>query len=220
MQEQERNAPKHALETVHYVAISTGTNRSGGSEWEAARVPNQLNHRLRQLDFEQPFSQPPVLLGAVQSHRGRDPVTLRYTSLSDKATAVFLEEERSKNAETWHTDEVVGYLALAPGPIERAVPLSTPLVQATPTPDLQATIPLWGSQTQGLQAPRPRLAPHPTADSVADQLWCRAVVSRDSGSRSASAPPSEFPSFEPLDIATALDVVTAGMFGLSRSGGN
>jgi hypothetical protein len=51
----------------------------------------------------------------MQTFNGPDTATLRYQSMNGHQVQVMVEEERSANAETQHTTEVVGYMALWPG---------------------------------------------------------------------------------------------------------
>jgi hypothetical protein len=48
----------------------------------------------------------------MQSHFGGDPATVRRTTLTNRSASIFLEEERSFDAEVEHNPEIVGWLAL------------------------------------------------------------------------------------------------------------
>jgi serralysin len=48
----------------------------------------------------------------MQTHDGGDTSGVRYKDLNDKTVTVFIEEETSKDDETDHTTEVIGFIVL------------------------------------------------------------------------------------------------------------
>jgi hypothetical protein len=52
----------------------------------------------------------------MQTTDGGDTANLRRDSVTNVSVDVWVDEEQSKDAETNHTSEVVGYLLMAPEP--------------------------------------------------------------------------------------------------------
>ena len=104
--------PGHGAETVAYVAVEVG---GVAGVLAAGRTPDAVQDPFYAVPLATGFSSPPVLLATMQTFDGSDPATLRYRSLTATRFEVRVEEEGSADAETEHTSEVVGYVALPPG---------------------------------------------------------------------------------------------------------
>ena len=109
LQEEEAADQVHGLETVGFVAIEPGVGMTAGVPFEAATTPDAVTHAWYALGFAQGYGDS-VFLAGVQTFDGGDTVGLRYRNLGPTSVEVFLEEEKSKDTETAHTSEVVGYL--------------------------------------------------------------------------------------------------------------
>ncbi len=114
LQEQElfdRGSEKpHVAETVNLIAIETGSGSNNGLSFLASTTPDEVRHRNYNIEFSATLSSP-ILFAAMQTTDGGDPATLRYRRLDGDGATIFIQEDRSLDRETWHTTEVVGYLA-------------------------------------------------------------------------------------------------------------
>ena len=111
LQEQESlRRTGHRRERLDWLAL-----RPGGGNAAVARTGDVVTHRPHTVRVD--VAARPVLLGAVQSHGGSDPSTLRLRTVGASAFSFFVEEERSSDREVAHTTETVGYAAFPVGPI-------------------------------------------------------------------------------------------------------
>ncbi|MFN9366183.1 MAG: M12 family metallo-peptidase [Planctomycetota bacterium] len=115
VQEEEAADRIHALETVSWVAIELGTGSYNGLDFEAAVTPNAVTHLNYTVNFATNFPSRPGFFAQMQSHNGGDPATVRHNGLTNRSATIFLEEERSFDAEVAHNPEVVGWLAMETG---------------------------------------------------------------------------------------------------------
>lgn len=115
VQEEEAADRIHAMETIGWVAIERGQGSYNGLDFEVGVTPNSVTHLNYSINFATNFSAKPGFFAQMQSHNGGDPATVRHTGLTNRSANIFLEEERSFDAETAHNPEVVGWLAMEPG---------------------------------------------------------------------------------------------------------
>jgi hypothetical protein len=71
-----------------------------------------VTHNWQQVSFEGSYAGSALFLGGMQTFGGPDTAGLRYRNLSGSSVDVRVEEERSAEDETKHTDEIVGYLVI------------------------------------------------------------------------------------------------------------
>ena len=113
LQEQELDDQAHPGETLDYLAIQAGS----GSGWKSGLLSN-VTHNNKNLPLSTVFSSTPPLLANIQTYNGLDTSALRYNGAINNGTLsvwVKVEEEKSKDSETAHGNETVGYLAHDPG---------------------------------------------------------------------------------------------------------
>ena len=114
LQEQEskeRAGQRHAQETVHYIALSTGRGQIAGRPVSVGVTRVAVDDRWRGVTFGRAFAAP-RLVAAVQTTTGADPITLRYRALSSTGGRVRVQEDTSFDRETRHPAERVGWLAI------------------------------------------------------------------------------------------------------------
>jgi len=112
VQEEEARG-RHLAETIGYIVIEPGTGSNDGTSFEAGRTRNTMTDTPRTIGFSQDMGSTPVFLAGMQTFDGPDSSGLRYRNLDGSGVDVFVEEERSEDDETNHTDEVVGYFVIA-----------------------------------------------------------------------------------------------------------
>jgi hypothetical protein len=117
IQEEEAADRIHALETVGWVAIELGQASSNGIDLEVGLTGNVVTHLNHTINFATNFTARPAFFAQMQSHFGGDNATVRHNGLTNRSATVFLEEERSFDAEIAHNPEIVGWLALEAGTI-------------------------------------------------------------------------------------------------------
>lgn len=85
---------------------------------EAGMTDTIIDHAFFGIALDRSFPTSPVVLAGAQTTRGADPVGVRIQRPSSGQIQVKLQEEQSDDDETDHNaSEVVGYLALEPGPV-------------------------------------------------------------------------------------------------------
>ena len=109
--EQEKNKNQHVKETVHYIAWEPGQGTIGTLRYEVARADNGLTDAWSTVPFQQPFAQAPVFLADMQTNNNSDTAALRADNAAPTGVQLKVEEEQSKDTETTHPEETVGYLA-------------------------------------------------------------------------------------------------------------
>lgn len=114
MQEQERNAQKHAAETIHYIAWEPGAGTQNGMRYLAGRTGNTVTNGNTGISLGTSFKDVPVIAASMQTSNDLDTASLRIPAANRTAIAVTIEEERSKDTEVTHGKETAGYLAVLP----------------------------------------------------------------------------------------------------------
>ncbi|MEM8964577.1 MAG: matrixin family metalloprotease [Acidobacteriota bacterium] len=114
LQEEEANDDNHAFETVHWVAIETGSTTANGSRIKVARTGNSVTDQAFLITAPSNMGDNPKFLAAAQTYDGTDPANVRFDSASvplfNTFFAVIMDEETSNDAETSHNSENVGYI--------------------------------------------------------------------------------------------------------------
>lgn len=113
LQEQEANPQVHATETVTYLAWEPSVGVIGNLQFEVRRIPDVVKHLFQRIDFTAAFADSPVLVAEMQTADGLDTANLRRQAKTSSGVEVRVAEEQSKDSETNHTTEVVGYLVLS-----------------------------------------------------------------------------------------------------------
>jgi len=99
----------HDNETVHYVAIEPTS-----SDGVQAGRTSGVTEKWSTISYDG-FDSPPAVVASQQTFNGPNTATLRYRNRSAGSIDMFVEEEQSKDDEIYHIEEVVGWVALAPG---------------------------------------------------------------------------------------------------------
>ena len=108
LQEQEADDQVHAGEVLSYLAIESGH----GDGWDVSTFGGVTNQQ-KSVPLIGGFTDIPVFLGSIQTFNGFDTSALRYGRVNNGTVSMWLniEEEKSKDTETKHGAETVGYLA-------------------------------------------------------------------------------------------------------------
>jgi len=76
-----------------------------------------VNEKWRRINFLEEFPADPVVVASIETYNGGDTAGLRLRKLGPAGFEIRVEEEQSRDAETAHNAERVGYLAVEPGAI-------------------------------------------------------------------------------------------------------
>ena len=114
IQEQEINNQQHGSEQAGYVAWEPSAGSLDDIVFEIGRTSNSVTHAFQALNFYEPFSNPPVYLAGMQTTDGGDTAAVRCQNKQADGIEIKVEEEQSRDTETNHTTEVIGYMVLGP----------------------------------------------------------------------------------------------------------
>ncbi|WP_163337104.1 PKD domain-containing protein [Desulfopila sp. IMCC35008] len=112
LQEQETTKATHGAETVGYLAWEPGKGEILGVAYETGVTTQSINQDWFNLTFQTNFPETPLFIAEMQTSAGGDTAVLRLQSPLNTGVQVKVEEEQSKDSETKHVAEAVGYLAV------------------------------------------------------------------------------------------------------------
>lgn len=101
----------HVEERVGWFATTPTTATVDGMAYEAGR--RELDEDWTTVEFQETYDTP-VFLADLQTFRGPNPCTLRYRNLTGTSVDLVVQEGTSKDEETSHVDEQVGYVVAEP----------------------------------------------------------------------------------------------------------
>ncbi|WP_224270056.1 hypothetical protein [Haloprofundus salinisoli] len=101
----------HAEEVIGSLVVEAGSPAVEGLQVEAGTV--NATTKWTGVSFDQSFAKQPVVLTQPQSTDGWQAVVSRNRNVSKRRFATRLQEE--EEADDWHHDEVIGYVAIEPG---------------------------------------------------------------------------------------------------------
>ncbi|MCH2042482.1 MAG: HYR domain-containing protein, partial [Saccharospirillaceae bacterium] len=111
MQEQELNSNSHATETIGWIAIDNGGSVTDGII--IGETSNSVNHNPATVAFGGTFANAPTVLHDQQTFNGGDASWTQVNGVTTNDFIVSIDEEQSKDTETNHTTEIVGFYALS-----------------------------------------------------------------------------------------------------------
>ncbi len=114
LQEQEVNQQTHQQETISYIAWEPSSGTVDGITFEVNWTADAVTHKPYRISFQETFLDVPVFLADMQTTDGGDTANLRWEKKDTYSVDVHVDEEQSKDGETNHTTEVVGYILLTP----------------------------------------------------------------------------------------------------------
>lgn len=112
LQEEEAQGYHHD-EEIGYLAVEASAGEINGRPFEAG-LQGDVNHEWTTISFVDSYDQP-AFLADLQTTNGPDTSTVRYRNLTADSVEVKVEEEQSRDDDTWHTSETIGYLIVAGG---------------------------------------------------------------------------------------------------------
>ena len=113
MQEQESNSQSHATETISYIAWEPSSGTVGDLTFEVEKTDDMIKHDWQPIVYNETFMNPPVFFADMQTTDGGDTANLRWQNKDFYGIDIKIGEEQSRDSETNHTTEVVGYMVFA-----------------------------------------------------------------------------------------------------------
>ncbi|MEO1227527.1 MAG: ADYC domain-containing protein [Myxococcota bacterium] len=120
LEEPESEDGIHESERVHMLAVEPGETVVEGRNVWVTRV--EANHGWTTLKTDQ-FRRMPRVFATVQTRRGTDPVTIRFTQdyANHREVKLRLQEERSRDRETEHKMESLGVMLIDHAGVVRGI---------------------------------------------------------------------------------------------------
>jgi hypothetical protein len=112
LREQELNQKDHAMETLAYIAWETSSGTIGDIHYLVRKTSDSVKHNDYTITYDNPFASLPSFLADIQTTDGGDSANVRYSDKNNSNINVMIDEEQSRDSETRHTTEVVGYIVL------------------------------------------------------------------------------------------------------------
>ena len=109
MREQEANKQVHLAERIDYIAWEVSEGVVAGLRYEVGRTGNTVTSKISRLSYQSVFERTPVFVADAQTTNGGDSSGLRWKGLNPESVEMWVQEEQSKDAETDHGKEDVGY---------------------------------------------------------------------------------------------------------------
>ena len=116
LQEMEKNKVFHKAETVGYIAWEPGTGTYAGLLYEVGVTAQSVTDSWSDITFQSEFPSMPLFIAGMQTAAEADTAAVRRQSVSTTTAQIKIEEETSKDAETSHAAEVVGYITIGAAP--------------------------------------------------------------------------------------------------------
>jgi len=101
--------------TIAYIAWEPSSVELNGFQVEVDRMVEGVNHAPTTIDYAVPSELPPILLADMQTTNGGDTASLRVADNDVASVDVWVQEDQSKDRETRHVPEEVGYLVIVDG---------------------------------------------------------------------------------------------------------
>ncbi len=114
LQNQEANSNTHQAETISYIAWEPSTGTVDDVVFEVDRTAKAVTHQPHRIAFQKTHMDVPVFLADMQTMNGGDTANLRWESKDIYSVDVHINEEHSKDNETYHVSETLGYVLISP----------------------------------------------------------------------------------------------------------
>jgi hypothetical protein len=113
MQEQQLNTRDHTIETIEYIAWEPSKGSLNGIAFEVNTTKDKVRHDFFKIAFENSFADNPFFLSEMQTTGGKDTANVRWRNKNKQSIEVQVDEEQSRDSETRHTTEKVGYMVFS-----------------------------------------------------------------------------------------------------------
>jgi PKD repeat protein len=103
----------HGAETVSYIAWQRSEVEWAGLHIEASATGDTVTHAKHTITYAAPATVPPLVFAGMQSTDGGDTAETRCDRWDGTSLDLWIEEEQSRDTETGHITETVGYLVIS-----------------------------------------------------------------------------------------------------------
>ena len=111
LQEQESNSKMHTTETINMIAWEPSGGTLENISFEVGRTGDILTNQFQTVRLAQAFEKPPALLADIETGDGMDTANVRWQNKNTDSFDIQIDEEQSKDSETSHITEIIGYIA-------------------------------------------------------------------------------------------------------------
>ena len=101
----------HVVETIDYLAVLPGSHVLGGLNVEARSI--ELDHNWQTLNWEQEFTQAPVVFSQITSVNEASAAITRMRAITNSRVQIRIDEEEKNDRR--HASEQVHMIAIQPG---------------------------------------------------------------------------------------------------------
>ncbi len=111
--EQEKNKNTHLKETVSYIAWEPGSGTIDALHYRVANTAKKVTQAWYPVTFAPAHTDAPLVLADMQTTANTDSCSLRIQKVLSSGFTVKVQEEQSKDLETSHAAETVGYISVS-----------------------------------------------------------------------------------------------------------
>jgi PKD repeat protein len=111
-QEADKKLRSRVAGTIAYIAWEPSSVELNGFQVEVDRMVEGISHAPTTMEYALQSERQPVLLADMQTTNGSDTASLRVVENDAASVEVWVQEEQSKDRETKHVTEEVGYLVI------------------------------------------------------------------------------------------------------------
>ncbi len=108
-QEEENSSHTHGEEGLSYIAWEPTNTTIGNMKVVVDRTSKSVKHKWYTIKFGEQLIDVPLFLATMSPQLGGNTASLRYTNGTNSSVQVKVSEEQSKDSETRHSRETVGY---------------------------------------------------------------------------------------------------------------
>ena len=109
MREQERNQQRHLQEAIDYIACEPSFGVVNGLRYEVGLTDTGVSSTRYPLVYRSVYLRAPRFLADMQTTVNADTANLRWANRTEVSLDLWAAEEQSKDLETTHPAESVGY---------------------------------------------------------------------------------------------------------------
>jgi hypothetical protein len=113
LQMQEKSSLVLTTEKIAYVAWEPSYGCTDAMMFDIGSSPNAIRQSFAPIYFQHNFDKLPVFVSDMQTYDGVDTANIRWSDKRSDRIFVNIDEEQSRDLETSHTTEVVGYMAFS-----------------------------------------------------------------------------------------------------------
>ncbi len=111
-EQQESMMGLYQIEEISFIAWEPSSDTVNGISYIVETTLNKKSHDPHAVTFYPAFERRPVFIADMQTRNANDPSNVRWQHKTTSGIEILIHEEPSRNPETRHQDEVLGYIAI------------------------------------------------------------------------------------------------------------